>query len=68
MVSKEHKISKQAAAGTTRHITLTISETLNIIREPAVLQARMSLWHHEVWIVDQLRYRETQEKKLHVVI
>jgi len=62
MVSKEHKISIEAAAGTTRHITLTIPETLNIIREPAVLQARMSLWHHKVWTVEQISYRETQEK------
>jgi len=34
MAPKEPKISKQAAAGTTRHITLTIPETLNIIRKP----------------------------------
>jgi hypothetical protein len=32
MASTEHKISKQAAAGTTRDITLTIPETLEIIR------------------------------------
>jgi hypothetical protein len=34
MAPKEPKISKQAAAGTTRHITLTIPEILEIIRKP----------------------------------
>jgi hypothetical protein len=34
MVLKESKISKQAAAGITRHITFTIPETLEIIRKP----------------------------------
>jgi hypothetical protein len=34
MVSKEPKINKQAVAGTTRHITFTIPETLEIIRKP----------------------------------
>jgi hypothetical protein len=33
MASKEPKISKQTAAGTTRHITLTIPETLETIRK-----------------------------------
>jgi len=33
MAPKEPKISKQAAAGTTRHITLTIPETLETIRK-----------------------------------
>jgi hypothetical protein len=34
MAPKEPKISKQAAAGTTRHITLTIPETFEIIMKP----------------------------------
>jgi hypothetical protein len=34
MAPKEPKISKQAAAGTTRHITFTILETLEIIMKP----------------------------------
>jgi hypothetical protein len=34
MASKEPKISKQAAAGTTRHITLTIPRTLKRIWNP----------------------------------
>jgi hypothetical protein len=34
MAHKESKISKQAVAGTTRHITLKIPETLEIIRKP----------------------------------
>jgi len=33
MAPKEPEISKQAAAGTTRHITFTIPETLEIIRK-----------------------------------
>jgi hypothetical protein len=44
MAPKEPKISKQAAAVLTRDITLIIPETLEIIRKPGVLQARMSLW------------------------
>jgi hypothetical protein len=62
MAPKEHKISKQAAAVLTRDITLIIPETLEIIRKPGVLQARMSLWQHRVWSADHLRYKETQEK------
>jgi len=34
MASKEPKISKQAAAGTTRHITFTIPVKLETIRKP----------------------------------
>jgi len=34
MAPKEPKISKQAAAGTTTDITLTIPETLKLIRKP----------------------------------
>jgi len=34
MVPKVSTISKQAAAGTTRHITFTIPETLEIIMKP----------------------------------
>ena len=34
MAPKESKISKQVATGTTRHITLKIPETLEIIRKP----------------------------------
>jgi hypothetical protein len=33
MAPKEQKISKKAAAGITRHITLTITETLETIRK-----------------------------------
>jgi len=42
MASKEPKISKQAAAGIKRHITLTIPETFEIIIKPEVLHARVS--------------------------
>ena len=34
MAPKESKICKQEFAGTTRHITLTIADTLEIIRKP----------------------------------
>jgi hypothetical protein len=34
MASRETKISKQAAAGITRHITSTITDTLEIITKP----------------------------------
>jgi len=34
MALKEPEISKQAATGTTRNITFTIPETLEIIRKP----------------------------------
>jgi hypothetical protein len=34
MATKKPKISKQAAAVKTRHITLTIPDTLQIIRKP----------------------------------
>jgi hypothetical protein len=34
MAPKQPKISKQAAAGTTRNITFTIPETLEIITKP----------------------------------
>jgi hypothetical protein len=34
MASKKHKICKQAAAGTTSHITLTILETHETIMKP----------------------------------
>jgi hypothetical protein len=34
MASIEPKLSKVGAAGTTRHITLTITDTLEIVRKP----------------------------------
>jgi len=44
MAPKESKISKKAAAVTTRHITFTIPETLVIIRNLQGLHAMASLW------------------------
>ena len=46
MAHKETKICKQAPAGITRKITLTIPETLEIIRKPGNAKARASLWQH----------------------
>jgi hypothetical protein len=42
MAPKESKISKQADAGTTRHITLTIPDTVEIIRNPGSATARVT--------------------------
>ena len=56
MASKEPKICKQAAAGTTRHITFTIPETLEITRNPG------NATSIQVWIVEHLWYNEKQEK------
>ena len=36
MAHKEPKISKQAAAGITRHITFTIPETIEVIRKSGI--------------------------------
>jgi hypothetical protein len=36
MAFKKPKISKQAAAGKTKHITLSIPETREIIRRPGI--------------------------------
>jgi hypothetical protein len=43
MAPKESKICKQAAAGTTRHITLTIPETIEIIRKPGSATSQNSI-------------------------
>ena len=45
MASTEQKISKLGAAGT-RHITLTITEILELVRKPGSAQARVSLWQY----------------------
>jgi hypothetical protein len=54
MAPKEQKISKQAAAGTTRDMILTILETLETIRKPE--SATSSI---QDWIVDHVRFKET---------
>jgi len=46
MAAIEPKISKLGAAGTAKHITLTITETPEIVRKPEMLQSRVSLWQH----------------------
>jgi len=40
---------------------LTVLETLEIIRKPELLQARVSLWQHKVWIVAHLWYKYTKK-------
>jgi len=46
MAPKEPKISKQTAAGTTRHITFAIPETLEIITKPGSATFRSVVWQH----------------------
>jgi hypothetical protein len=55
------KISKLAVTGTW-HITLTIPETLQIIRKPgsAISQCHYGIIQH--WIVDHLWYKKHKEK------
>ena len=62
MAPEEPEIRKQAATGTTRHITFTVPETLEIIRKPG--NAHKPECHYgsiQDWIVDHLRYNKTQE-------
>jgi len=46
MAPKEPKISKQTAAGTTRHITFAFSETLEIITKPGSATFQSVIWQH----------------------
>jgi hypothetical protein len=46
MAPNEPKISKQAAAGTTTDITLTIPEALEIIMKPGNAICQSALWQH----------------------
>ena len=54
MASKELKISKQAADGTTSHITVTNPETLEIIRNPGNATNQSDIMATYSWIVDHL--------------
>jgi len=47
MASTEPEINKLGAAGKTRDTTLTIPETLEIIRKLELLHARGYLWQHK---------------------
>jgi hypothetical protein len=58
MVPKGHKISKQAASGTTRHITFTIPETLEIIRKPGSATSQCHYGSIQDWIVGYPWYKE----------
>jgi hypothetical protein len=63
MAPKELKVSKQAAAGITRHITFTIPGTLEIIRKP--WKCYTPEYHYgtlQDGIVDHLWYKKTQGK------
>jgi len=62
MAPKEPKISKQAAAGTTTDITLTILETLKLTKE--AWKCYMPEHYYgstQDYIVDHLWYNKTQE-------
>jgi len=54
MAPKEYKISKQAADGTTSHITVTIPETTEIIRNPGNATSQSDIMAAYSWIVDHL--------------
>ena len=60
MAPKESKICKQAVAGTTRHITLTIPDTLEIIRKPGSATSESVIITPRT--IDLLHYTQTQGK------
>jgi len=51
MAPKEPKISTQTDAGTTRHITLTIPETFEIIMKPGSATCQCHNGSIQQWIV-----------------
>jgi hypothetical protein len=61
MAPKEPKLCKQAVAGTTRHVTFAIPDTLEIIRKPgnAIRQSNIKASIQD-WIVEHAWYKETQ--------
>jgi len=60
MAPKELKINKQAAAGTTRHITFTIPERLEIIMKHGSATRQCHYGSLQDWIVDHPWYKEMQ--------
>jgi len=59
MASRETKISKQGAAGITRHITFTFPETIEIITKPGSATSQCHYGSIEELIVVYLWYKET---------
>jgi len=59
MAPKEFKICKQAVAGNTMHITLTIPDTLELIRKPG---SATSQCHYNTTDYIPLHYTQTQGK------
>jgi len=62
MAPKNTKINKERVAGVTRHKTFTIPETLEINRTMQGYDPECHYGRIQDWIVDPLRYKETQEK------
>jgi hypothetical protein len=58
MAPKEPKISKQTAAGITRHITFTIPKTLEIIRKPGSTTSQCHYGSIQNWIHGTKKYKE----------
>jgi hypothetical protein len=61
MAPKEPKLSKQAAAGTTTDIILTIPETLEIIWRAGSATTQSHYGIIEDWIVDNLQYKHKEK-------
>jgi len=62
MASTEPKISKLGAASTTRHITLTITETLEIVMKPEVLQASVIMAAYKIGLLTTHGIKKHKEK------
>jgi len=62
MASTEPKISKLGAAGTTRHITLIITETLKIVMKPEVLQASVIMAAYKIELLTTHGIKKHKEK------
>jgi hypothetical protein len=60
MAPKESEICKQAVVGSTRHITLTIPDTLEIIWKPGSATCQCVIITPQ--IIDFLHYTQTQGK------
>jgi hypothetical protein len=68
MTPKQLKISKQAAAGTTTDVTLTITETLEIIRKPGSATSQNVIMAAHKFELLTIYGTKKHKKKLHVRI
>jgi phosphoserine aminotransferase len=68
MASKKPKISKQAAAATTRHITFTIPETFEIIMKPGSATCQsVNMAAYEIGLLDHPNIREKLSIRNYVI-